>query len=131
MKTSVFIVTLLAVVLSACGSNEPAYIDNGHPGQVKVIVFYDDNRNGMQDGVESGAPVEVGISQDLSCPASSLDKNTFSSTDGNGTTLFNNLKPGRYCVALNGNYNMTTKATVELYVSSDQRATIHFGIVRE
>jgi len=131
MISSVLVVALLVVVLSACGGNQPAYTDNGNPGQIKVTVFYDDNKNGRQGGNETGAQVEVGISQDVSCPASSLDKNTFASTNGNGITVFSDLKPGRYCLGLNGNYSMTTKSTVEVYVSSDQVATIHFGIVRE
>jgi len=131
MKPRLLFMAILTVFLSACGGKQPAYSDNGNPGQIQVIVFYDTNKNGVQDGGESGAQVEVGISQDISCPPSSLDKNTFSSTDGNGMTAFTGLKPGRYCAGLNGNYSMTTKETIDVYVSSDQVETIHFGIVQE
>lgn len=116
--------------LAGCAT-KPTYTDNGHPGQIKAAVFYDDNRNGTMDGGEIGAPVEVGISQDISCPPSSQDKNTFSSADINGIALFENLKPGKYCVGLNGNYNNTTKMNLDVYVSSDLRSVVSFSIARE
>jgi hypothetical protein len=83
------------------------------------------------DSGETSVQTEVGISQDLSCPPSSKDKNTFVNADSNGIALFNDLKPGKYCVAPNGNYSMTTKATLDVYVSSDAITTVMFGIVRE
>jgi hypothetical protein len=121
----------MLVMLTACGKSEPTYTDNGNPGQIKAVVFYDNNKNGTMDNDEAVVLAKVGVSQDISCPASSLDKNTFSNTDANGVALFKDLKPGKYCVAPNGNYSMTTKATQEVYVSSDMITTVMFGIVKE
>ncbi len=121
---------ILSYMLAGC-DKQPPYIDNGNPGQIKVFVFYDDNRNGAMDGGEAGVPAEVGISQDVSCPPSSRDKNTYSKADGNGIALFENLKPGKYCIGLNGNYNNTTKMNQEIFVSSDLRIVVLFGIARE
>jgi hypothetical protein len=118
------------VLLTSCQS-QPAYTDNGNPGQIKAVAFYDDNRNGVMDGGETGAQIEIGISQDTSCPASSQDKVTNIPADANGTVIFKDLKPGKYCVNLNGNYSNTTKATQEIYVSSDAITTVMFGIVKE
>jgi uncharacterized protein (DUF2141 family) len=122
---------LLLILLTACGKSEPAYTDNGKPGQIKAVVFYDNNKNGTMDSGETGAPVEVAISQDISCPPASKDKNTIVSADANGIALFKDLKPGKYCVGANGNYSMTTKATQDVYVSSDLVATVMFGIVKD
>lgn len=118
------------VMLAGCQS-QPAFTDNGNPGQIKAVVFYDDNRNGIMDSGETSAQIEVGISQDISCPASSQDKVTNIQADETGTVIFKDLKPGKYCVNLNGNYNNTTKATQEIYVSSDTITAVMFGIVRQ
>lgn len=130
MKRITFLRMILFLVLAGCGT-QPTYTDNGNPGQIEVTVFYDDNKNGKLDSGESGAPVEAGISQDISCPPSSQDKNIYSNADANGIALFENLKPGKYCVGLNGNYSNTTKMTLEVYVSSDRRTMVSFGIARE
>jgi uncharacterized protein (DUF2141 family) len=122
---------LLLVLLTACSKSKPAYTDNGNPGQIKAVVFYDDNKNGTMDSGEIGAQVEVGISQDVSCPASSMDKITIFNADANGVALMKDIKPGKYCVAVNGNYSMTTKLTQDVYVSSDLVVTVMFGIVKE
>ena len=123
---------VLLVLLTACGNREPAFTDNGNPGQIKVVVFYDDNKNGAMDTGETSAQVEVGISQEVSCPAGSLDKVTPMTTDKNGEAVFDNLKPGKYCVApILGSLSMTTKYTQEVYVSSDVVTTVLFGIVKE
>lgn len=122
---------LLLILLTACGESAPAYTDNGNPGQVKAIVFYDNNKNGTMDSSETGAQVEMGISQDISCPASSKDKITIFNADANCVALMNDLKPGKYCVGLTGNYSMTTKSTQEVYVSSDLITTVMFGIVKD
>ena len=123
-------VSILAFALLTGCESQPAYTDNGNPGQIQAIVFYDDNKNGTFDSGEAGAPIEVGISQDVSCPPSSLDKNTFITADADGTALIEELTPGKYCVVPNGNYSMTTKLTQEVYVSSDAVTTVMFGIVR-
>jgi uncharacterized protein (DUF2141 family) len=122
---------LMIAFLTACGSSKPAFSDNGNPGQIKAVAYYDDNRNGKMDNGETGAQVEVGISQDISCPASSIDKVTPLKTDSSGTATFENLKPGKYCFAPNGNYGVTTKLTQDVYVSSDTVTTVMLGVVRD
>jgi hypothetical protein len=95
------------------------------------MVFYDDNRNGVMDKGETGAQAEVGISQEISCPASNEEGVTKIETDVDGVALFKDLKPGKYCVVPYANPKMTTKFTQEVYVSSDMITTVLFGIVRE
>jgi len=120
----------LFALLTGC-QNQPTYTDNGNPGQIKAVVFYDENRNGVMDGGETGAQIEIGISQDISCPPSSQDKVTFIQADETGTAVFKDLQPGKYCVGLNGNFSLTTKATLGVYVSSDAITTAIFGIVKD
>jgi uncharacterized protein (DUF2141 family) len=124
------LVFVLSIILLTGCQSQPAFTDNGNLGQIKAVVFYDDNKNGNMDSGETGVQTEVGISQDVSCPPSSIDKNTFVNTDANGIAVFNDLEPGKYCVAPNGNYSMTTKMTLDVYVSSDAVTTVMFGIVR-
>jgi hypothetical protein len=127
---SLLVSILLLVLLTSCKS-QPPYTDNGNPGQIKAVVFYDDNKNGTFDGGEAGAPVDMGISQEVSCPPSNLDKNTIIKADADGIALIEDLTPGKYCVMPGGNYSMTTKLTQEVYVSSDAVTTVLFGIVRQ
>jgi len=47
---------LMLVLLTACGESEPSFTDNGNPGDIKAVVFYDDNQNGIMDSGETGAP---------------------------------------------------------------------------
>jgi hypothetical protein len=120
---------LLLALLTGC-SSKPPYTDNGKPGQIKAVVFYDDNKNGTMDSGEKGAQAQVAISQDASCPPSSEPK--LVNTDPNGVYLFTGLKPGRYCVfPFSNGLSMTTKMTLSVYVSSDLVTTAMFGIVRE
>ena len=129
MKALLGFVLLLAL-LTGCQS-QPTYTDNGNPGQIKAILFYDNNRNGVMDSGETGVQTEVGISQETSCPASNQDSVTNTKTDVDGVALFKDLKPGKYCVVPYGNPAMTTKFTQEVYVSSDTITTVMFGMVRE
>lgn len=117
-------------LLSSCSSQQD-YIDNGNPGQIKAVVFYDDNHSGELDDDEVPAQIEVGISQDVSCPPSNVDLITTASADANGAAYFLDLKPGKYCVHPIGNFSMTTKLTQEVYVSSDKVTTVEFGLVKE
>ena len=127
MKHLLIFAWLLAL-LTACNS-EPPYTDNGNSGQIKTIVFYDDNGNGTMDTGESGAQSQVAISQEVSCPPTS-DPNWID-TDSNGTYVFKDLEPGKYCVLpFSNGLSMTTKMTQEVYVSSDWVTTVAFGIVR-
>ena len=50
----IFSFFLLLVLLPAC-SSQPAFVDNGNPGQIKVFIYYDDNQNGVMDTDETGA----------------------------------------------------------------------------
>ena len=122
--------TLFFTLLVGCGSQppRPPFVDNGNPGQIKAVVFYDNNKNGVMDSSETGAPLWVAISQEVSCPPSGTPN--FVETDVNGQSLFMDLKPGKYCVFVDNNSGMTTKMTQEVYVSSDQELVVMFGIVR-
>lgn len=128
-KMSQLIFVLLIVLLGAC-KKQPPFMDNGNPGQIKVITFYDDNRNGQLDGREMGTFVRMGISQDISCPAGSLEKIHQMDSDANGIGVFKDLKPGKYCVTLIGNYGMTTKMNPEVFLSSDQEIVVRLGLTR-
>ena len=126
----ILVLGLILILLTACGKSEPPYIDNGNPGQIKTIVFYDDNSNGKMDADESGAQSQVAISQEVSCPPVS-DPN-WMDTDPNGNLLLDDLKPGKYCVFFFSNgIAVTTKLTQEVYVSSDAITEVAFGIVRD
>lgn len=121
---------LLLVFLAGCQS-QPAYSDNGNPGQIEAIIFYDDNRNGVMDGSETGVQTELGISQDVSCPPSRAEAISSLTADENGVALFMDLTPGKYCIHLIRNFGMTTRQNLEVYVSSDQTTTVAFGVVKE
>jgi hypothetical protein len=117
---------LLFVLLTACGESEPQFTDNGNPGQIKAIVFYDENRNGAMDANESGVPTRVAITQEISCPP--VNDPIFYETDSNGVYVFKDLEPGKYCVVSESRgLAMTTKLTPEVYVSSDMVTTVYFG----
>ena len=125
-----FSFVLILVWLTGC-SSQPAFVDNGNRGQIKVVVYYDENQNGTLDASETGTQAAFGISQDISCPPASLDKITAIMTNVNGVGLFTDLEPGKYCVApFSNSLSMTTKMTQEVYVSSDQELVVMFGVVR-
>jgi uncharacterized protein (DUF2141 family) len=118
---------LFLVLLAGCQS-QPAFTDTGEPGQIKALVFYDDNGNGRLDNGETGAQIELNISQVISCPPTRLDNGATISTDVDGVAIFRDLNPGKYCVAPLGNYVMTTKMTQEVYVNSEEITTVVFGV---
>jgi hypothetical protein len=66
-------------------------------GQIKVVVFLDENRNGVMDQVETRLVDQVSIGQDISCPVAN---NEFirAETDASGGAFYENLEPGKYCV---------------------------------
>jgi len=117
---------LLIVLLTACGKSEPAYTDNGNPGQIKTIIFIDSNKNGVLDGNEKGVQAQVSVSQEVSCPPTSQPK--WMDTDATGVYIFESLKPGKYCVIQNSNYSVTSKMTQEVYVSSDTVTTVTWTV---
>ena len=127
MKSKILLLVILSFLLAGC-KTKPTYTDNGNPGEIKAVVFYDDNKNGTMDNSETGAPQRVAITQDVSCAPGNPD---FVSTDTNGEVLFKDLKPGRYCVFVDNGYGMTTKMQLQVYVSSDMVNVVSFGIVRE
>ena len=49
-------------------------------------------------------------------------------TNADGEAYFSDLPPGRYCVAYMGSGRATSKLTVNVDLSSDQRARVTFGI---
>jgi hypothetical protein len=124
----VFVLAL--VFLTACGEKEPPFTDNGNPGQIKAIFFFDDNKNGQQDDGETGVQAQsiVGIAQEISCPPTSTP--SYVDTDANGVYEFKDLKPGKYCLYLNNGFTPVTKLTQEVYVSSDVVTTVYFGLGR-
>jgi hypothetical protein len=67
------------------------------PGNLRGIVFYDDNEDGVLNGGEPGI---VGATLDLgsgACPSTGLAATT---TNHLGYYAFNNLLPGTYCVTV-------------------------------
>jgi hypothetical protein len=129
MKKLIFL-GLLGILLVSCAS-APTITDNGHPGQIKAIVFYDTNRNGKLDSGEMGPQTRVAISQDVSCPPQNEQAITWTATDANGVALIKDLKAGKYCVFAEGPSSATTPLTVEVYLSSDQTVVVEFGGVNE
>lgn len=127
MKRFLVFVLLLAL-LTSC-DRKPQYTDNGNPGQIKAVVFYDDNKNGTMDSGETGAPQRVAITQEVTCTPTGTPN--FVQTDVNGVTMFRDLKPGMYCVFIDNGYGMTTKMDYQVYVSSDLVTTVMFGVVKE
>jgi hypothetical protein len=119
---------VLALLISSC-SAEPEIFDNGNPGQINVVVFLDENRNGVKDQGEPGVIDRVGLSQEKSCPA--IDKETIVETSTSGETMYKDLQPGIYCVAYMGSKGVTTKLNVDVYLSSEQVAQVAFGLSAE
>jgi len=125
----VFILTL--VLLTACGESEPLFIDNGSPGHIKAVVFFDENQNGIMDGGEIGAPsIRLALADQVGCAPSSGTFN-FVSTDSDGIVNFSDLKPGLYCVGIDNGYRTTTKLNLNAYVNSDMVTTVMFGVIKE
>jgi hypothetical protein len=116
----------MLLLLAACGKKEPAFTDNGNPGQIKAFVFVDSNQNGIFDSDEKRLPTKVSISQEVSCPPSSQPN--WLDTDANGTYVFEDLKPGKYCVIQLSDYKITSKMTQEVFVSSDATTTVTWTV---
>ena len=123
------LLTILAVFLTGCGSAQPTITDNGKPGQIKVTVFQDDNNNGQMDANEKATAAEmVLLSTGDTCPPQTINF-TQKMTDEKGEVLFNNLKPGTYCTGYMGMSSTTTKIAVKVNVSSEETATVYYGII--
>lgn len=120
------LVFALSVMLLAACKSEPNFTDNGNPGQIKAIVFQDANQNGVLDANEKGLPARFSISQEVSCPPTSQP--IWSDTDAEGVYVFENLKPGKYCVIQNSEYSVTSKLTQEVYVSSDTTTMVTWTV---
>jgi uncharacterized protein (DUF2141 family) len=125
-----FLIALSFLLIAGC-TFTPAITDNGNPGQIHAIVFYDLNRNGKLDSGETGPKSRVGISQDVSCLPSNDQAIKWTDTNANGIALINDLKAGKYCVLAEGNTGATTPLTVIVYLSSDQQVSVVFGQVKE
>lgn len=128
MKKFVFPILLL-VLLTACGTSEPEIVDNGQPGSILVVVFDDVNHNKVKDEGEKGVSADVWIVQGVTC-ASSIPKDGrfITKTDENGESLYSNLTPERYCVAYLGSNSTTTKLNQTVYLDSDEKAVVSFGV---
>lgn len=129
MKQLLVLVSML-ILLTACGQSQPPYVDNGTPGRIKAVFFYDNNWNGKMEEGETGLQAQLiaGLSQEVSCPPTSAP--VFRDSDSNGVIEFNNLKPGKYCLYLNNGFLPTTSLTREVYVSSDLVTIVFFGIAK-
>jgi hypothetical protein len=88
----------------------------------------DANGSGTKDQDEPGLVDRVSISQDISCPASSIEHLRAAQTDSNCETVYKDLKSGRYCVANIGNNASTTKLAFYVYLSSEEETQAYFGI---
>jgi uncharacterized protein (DUF2141 family) len=128
MKKFLFI-SILFSLLVGCGTSAPEIVDTGQPGQIKVVVFLDSNRNGRPDDDEAALQEQVGISQDISCPAQSLDDVTFKTANASGEVLFDGLQAGEYCISYHGDLLPTTKLTFQVPLSSEQVLTAYLGLV--
>ncbi len=116
----------LVVLLAACAKSSPPYTDNGHPGQIKVTVFVDNNQNGVLDGNEKGLQVKTALMQEVSCPG--ISQPTWQDSDATGVYTFKDLKPGKYCILVMTDRNVTSKMTQEVYVSSDNTTPANWTV---
>jgi hypothetical protein len=125
------IFSLIFVFITACSENSgPPFVDNGNPGHIKAVAFYDDNQNGMMDNGETGAPaIRLALADQVGCISSTGSFN-FIPTDSNGVVNFRDLKPDLYCVAIDNGYKTTGKLNVNAYVSSDMVTTVMFGVIK-
>lgn len=127
-----FLILVIAFLLAGCGaSNQPQTVDNGKPGQISVLVYWDKNFNSKMENGETGLMDQVILGQDLSCPPTNPAKYTRYDTAADGSIVLTDLKPGRYCVAYGGNRASSTKLTVEVDLSSEQNVQVQFGVSRD
>ena len=124
-KLMLFVV--LVFFAAGCAA-QPQLVDNGKPGRISAVIFFDQNKNGVQDAGEPGAAGTIGLSQDVSCPAANLGKVSKKEADAQGGVFFENLKPGHYCVSYFGDKGLTTKQNRELDLSSEQTVQVFFGL---
>ena len=115
--------------LSACGTNEPEIFDNGQPGQIRVVVFHDENHNRVMDEGESGVSDEVAIGQGVSCPTGKgRDELLFAQISPEGSALYLGLVPGRCCVMYTGGAITTMKLNHWVYLDSEEEVEVLFGM---
>ena len=125
----ILFIPILFSLLASCGTSAPEIVDTGQPGQIKVVVFLDSNRNGRPDDGEAALQEQIGISQDISCPAQSLDDVTFKTANASGEVLFDGLQAGEYCISYHGDLLPTTKLAFQVPLSSEQVLTAYLGLV--
>jgi uncharacterized protein (DUF2141 family) len=126
-----FLLIILSTIAAGCAKSTPAVTDNGNPGQIKISVFYDENGNNIQDAGEPVHQDRILVGQDVSCPPTDPAKFQFYQTDDNGQVVVKDLKPGKYCVAYAGEKTMSSKLTLDVYLSSDQQAQVSFGTLEK
>jgi hypothetical protein len=126
-----FLLVIMSILTAGCARSTPTVTDNGNPGQIKVNVFYDANGNDIQDAGEPGHQDRIIIGQDISCPPTDPAKFQFHQTDDNGQVVVKDLKPGKYCIGYAGSKTMSSKLTMDVYVSSDQEAQVSFGTLEK
>lgn len=121
---------IFVLLLVGCSSKEN-FVDNGNPGTIRVVVYNDLNGNEIKDEGEQIGGELVGISQDNSCPASDISKVATKESDENGEAIFDDLKPGEYCVMYMDTAPARTALTYEVALSSEEVRSIGFAIIRE
>jgi hypothetical protein len=130
MKIAILLLVLCSFA-TGCAKATPAFSDNGNPGQIKITVFYDANGNNIQDAGEIGHQDRVLVGQDISCPPTDPAKFKFYQADDQGIAVVKNLKPGKYCVGYAGEKTMSSKLTLDVFLSSDQEAQVSFGTIEQ
>ncbi len=125
------LLVILTIISAACAKATPEVTDNGNPGQIKITVFYDVNSNDIQDAGEPGQQARVLIGQDISCPPTDPARYLSIETDEKGEALVADLTAGKYCVAYAGDKPMSSKMTLDVYLSSDQEVQVSFRTLGE
>ena len=126
-----FWLLIVSILAAGCAKSTPAVTDNGTPGQIKITVYYDENGNNIQDSGEPGHQDRVLVGQDVSCPPTDPAKFQFYQTDDAGQVVVKDLKPGKYCVGYSGEKTMSSKLTLDVFLSSDQEAQVSFGTLEQ
>ena len=88
--------------VSLTNGNNRLDVDFGYTGTGSIgdRIWYDQNRNGLQDGGEPGIPgVSVTLQADIDSDGT-VDYTASVSTDDNGNYLFDNLPAGNYSLTL-------------------------------
>lgn len=124
---------LLVWLVVGCGGTSPApTVPSASntaqgPGRVRVLAFDDLNGDGKRDVNEPGIQAQIGLAKGTSCP--SVTDLVKAKTGTDGTYIFNDVKPGAYCVGLFESLAMTSPGTVPIFVKAGQESPVQFAIL--